>query len=327
MNDLLNVLRIRIFFVNFYQFSHNIVSYNCVYKVINYFNMKAIKTTLLIVFISLGIYSCTDDNSGPSDPQDQMPLEFRQELNVSYGTDSDQVFDIYLPANRTLATKVMILVHGGGWTSGDKSDMDPFKDIMLQDLPDIAIVNINYRLADENNQPYPMQIDDITSVVNLLKANQNDYVISDDFAFLGTSAGAHLSMLWSYAFDTDNNVKMVASVVGPTNFTDPAYLENDDPILQELIDTFGIDTSIEYLEEISPYHQVTAASPPTILFYGGQDPLIPTSQGLDMETQLANLGVTHQFTLYPNAGHGWIGLELIDTWTKLKAFTETHLED
>jgi acetyl esterase/lipase len=288
--------------------------------------MKTIKTTLVLIFISFGIFSCSDDNALIIDPQNEISLEFRQELNVSYGNDNDQVFDIYLPANRTINTKVMILVHGGGWTSGDKSDMNDFKDIMLQDLPNIAIVNINYRLADTDNQPYPMQIDDITTIVNMLKTNQTDYVISNDIGFLGTSAGAHLSMLWSYAFDTNNDVQMVASIVGPTNFTDPAYTENEDPILQEIIDTFGIDVSTAYLEELSPYHQVTSTSPPTILFYGGQDPLIPISQGIDMETKLSEFGVTHQFTLYPNAGHGWIGLELLDTWTKLKAFTEVHLE-
>ena len=290
--------------------------------------MKTLKYTLLILFVSFSLFSCSEDDiilGGTDDGE--TPLEFRQELNVSYGNDSDQVFDIYLPANRTIETKVMILVHGGGWTSGDKSDMDAFKDIIRQDLPNIAIVNINYRLADPDNQPYPMQIDDITTIVNLLKTNQNDYVISSDIGFLGTSAGAHLSMLWSYTFDTENDVQMVASVVGPTNFTDPAYTESENPFLLEIINTFGVNTSTAFLEEISPYHQATTTSPPTILFYGGQDPLIPTSQGVDMETKLSELGVTHQFTLYPNAGHGWVGLELLDTWTKLKAFTQTHLED
>ena len=290
--------------------------------------MKTLKYTLLILFVSFSLFSCSEDDiilGGTND--EETPLEFRQELNVSYGNDSDQIFDIYLPANRTIETKIMILVHGGGWTSGDKSDMDAFKDIIRQDLPNIAIVNINYRLADLENQPYPMQIDDITTIVNLLKTNQNDYVISSDIGFLGTSAGAHLSMLWSYTFDTENDVQMVASVVGPTNFTDPAYTESENPFLLEIINTFGVNTSTAFLEEISPYHQATTTSPPTILFYGGQDPLIPTSQGVDMETKLSELGVTHQFTLYPNAGHGWVGLELLDTWTKLKAFTQTHLED
>ena len=287
--------------------------------------MKTIKCVLLFLTISYGMVSCSND-SNPNDSQNPQALEFRQELNVSYGNDGDQVFDIYLPANRNLETKVMILVHGGGWTSGDKTDMNTFRDIILQDLPELAIVNINYRLADETNTPFPMQIDDITTIVNMLKANQNEYVISDDIGFVGISAGAHLSMLWSYAFDTNNDVKMVASIVGPTNFTDPAYLESENPLLLELIDTFGIDTSVEFLEEVSPYHQVTDDAPPTILFYGGQDPLIPASQGEDMDAQLTSLGVTHQFTLYPNAGHGWIGIELLDTWTKLKAFTQTHLE-
>ncbi|MDG5491251.1 alpha/beta hydrolase [Psychroserpens sp. SPM9] len=288
--------------------------------------MITIKKTLLLLFIGIGLVSCSDDTTGNDDPQDGMPLEYREELNVSYGSDSDQVFDIYLPANRTLNTKVMILVHGGGWTSGDKSDMNPVKDLIQQDLPNLAIVNINYRLADENNQPYPMQIDDITTIIDFLNTHQNEYVISNSIGFIGTSAGAHLSMLWSYAFDTNSNVDMVCSIVGPTNFTDPAYLENEDPLLQEILDVYGIDTTTAFLEEISPYHQVTASAPPTILFYGGQDPLIPTSQGVDMETKLTSLGITHQFTLYPNAGHGWIGLELLDTWTKLKAFTELHLE-
>ena len=42
--------------------------------------------------------------------------------------------------------------------------------------------------------------------------------------------------------------------------------------------------------------------------------------------ELSELGVINEFTLYPDAAHGWVGLELIDTWTKLKLFTETYLE-
>ncbi|MGB3607551.1 MAG: alpha/beta hydrolase [Psychroserpens sp.] len=288
--------------------------------------MNITKFALGVILLCSGVWSCSNDSSTTTDLQDETPLTFRQELNVSYGTDSNQVFDLYLPAGRTLETKTIILVHGGGWTSGDKADMNPLRDIIQIDLPDIALVNLNYRLADENTQAYPMQINDITAIVNFLKANQTDYVISNDIAFIGTSAGGHLSMLWSYAFDTENDVKMVASIVAPSNFTDPVYLESDNLLLQELVSVFGIDTSVGFLEEVSPYHQVTTSAPPTILFYGGQDPLIPLSQGIDMEAKLAELGITHQFTLYPNEGHGWDGLELLDTWTKIKTFTEEHLK-
>jgi acetyl esterase/lipase len=287
--------------------------------------MKALKNIFICLFI-ITAASCSDNDS-PSDNIPQLnTLEYYQELNISYGPDSDQQFDLYLPPNRTVETKVLILIHGGGWSSGDKADMNGFRDIIRQDLPNIAIVNMNYRLADENNNPYPMQINDITSVVNNLKTLKDELVFSDDYGFIGVSAGAHLSLLWSYGFDVDNNTKMVCSVVGPTNFTDPAYLDNTNPDLQALIDLYGIDASTSFLEEVSPYHRVTASAPPTILFYGGQDPLVPTTQGTNMRDRLNELGVNFQFTLYPDAGHGWVGLELLDTWNKLKLFTQTHLE-
>jgi acetyl esterase/lipase len=287
--------------------------------------MKCIKYLFLAFTVSALIFSCSSESTNNGNPNTNPEVYF-EALDVSYGNDSKQTFDIYLPANRTNSTKVLILVHGGGWSSGDKSDMNAFKDIIRQDLPNIAIVNINYRLADDNNTPYPMQINDITSVINYLKDYQSDYVISADFGFIGVSAGAHLSMLWSYGFDTENNIKMVCSIVGPTNFTDPAYLNNTNPELQVLIDLYSINASAAFLEEVSPYHRATTSSPPTILFYGGQDPLVPTSQGIDMRDKLNELGVINEFTLYPDAGHGWVGLELLDTWTKLKLFTQMHLE-
>lgn len=289
--------------------------------------MNTPKSKLLIVICSFLLFACSikDDNSIPN-TNTLDPAQYYQELDVAYGNDAKQTFDIYLPADRENTTKVMVLVHGGGWSGGDKSEMELFKNFVRQEHPNVAVVNMNYRLADDENNPYPMQINDITSVINHLKENREKYTIDDDFGFIGVSAGGHLSLLWSYAFDTDSDVKMVCSVVGPTNFTDPAYLNNTNATLQELIDLFGIDPTAEFLEEVSPLHRVTASAPPTILFYGGQDPLIPTTQGTALRDELLNLGVTHEFTLYPNAGHGWGGTDLLDTVLKLKAFTQTHLE-
>ena len=288
--------------------------------------MKGPKYFFIYLFAVIGLMSCSSDDSNTNDePEALNPLVAYEEFNSSYGNDSDQVFDLYLPPNRNSETKTIILVHGGGWTAGDKADMNAFKDYIKTQMTGYAIVNMNYRLADQNNPPYPMQINDITTVVDYLETNENYYSISNDIGFIGASAGAHLSLLWSYAFDSSSQVEMVCSVVGPTNFTDPAYLNNADPVLQEILDAFGIDATTEFLEEVSPYHRVTATAPPTILFYGGQDPLIPTTQGTDMRDRLQELNVTHEFTLYPNEGHGGLGLNLLDTTIKLHTFIETHM--
>ena len=288
--------------------------------------MKQFKLIFILLFSVSILISCSSDSSNTNETEILNPLEAYEALNISYGNDSDQVFDLYLPANRTTATKTIILIHGGGWTSGDKTDMNPYKTFLKDQMPNYAVVNINYRLADENNQAYPMQINDITSVVNFLKDNKINYTISDDIGFVGLSAGAHLSLLWSYAFDTDNQTKMVCSVVGPTNFTDPAYLDNlNNVFFEEIINTFGVNPTTEFLEEVSPYHRVTASAPPTILFYGGLDPLIPITQGEALHDKLDELNVINEFTLYPNELHGWTGLNLLDTTIKLQLFIETYL--
>ncbi|WP_055446432.1 alpha/beta hydrolase [Lacinutrix mariniflava] len=270
-------------------------------------------------------FSCSEDSETSTEPQNtDTTIEATQILNVAYGNDSEQVYDIYLPENRDENTKILILVHGGGWTSGDKTDMNPYKIIAQEDIPEYAIVNINYRLASQGVSPFPMQLNDITSVINHLKTNQSEYIISQDYGFVGVSAGAHLAMLWSYSYDTEHDVNMVASIVGPTNLADAAY--NDNPAFQIdlIMQYFGETPSLAFLETYSPLHQVITTSPPTILFYGGLDPLIPNSQGITMDAKLTELDITHDFTFYPNEGHGWVGANLFDTWTKLKLFIITN---
>ncbi|KJD32992.1 lipase [Tamlana nanhaiensis] len=286
--------------------------------------MKVGFKVLSYFFIAVTLQNCSTASNDTNENTEE-PKLYYQELNIPYGDENRQKFDLYLPANRTLNTKTIILIHGGGWVSGDKSDMNTIKDLIRSDFPNLAIANLNYRYANSENKPYPMQTNDITSVITYLKSNAEKYTISNNFGFIGVSAGAHLSLLWSYALDTDKSINMVCSIVGPTNLTDPAYLNNTSPELQALLNMFGETPDIAYLEEASPLHQLTASAPPSILFYGGQDPLIPTTQGTDLRDKLAALNVTHQFTLYPNEAHGWEGLALLDTWTKLKAFIQTHL--
>lgn len=225
-------------------------------------------------------------------------------MNVSYGNDPEQIYDIYLPEDRSPDTKTMILVHGGGWTSGDKKDMAEFMKFLNEELSDIAMVNMNYRLANADHLPYPMQIDDITALVKALGDKQKEYQISKKIGFLGVSAGGHLALLWSYANDKEDQVNMVCSIVGPTNLADSAYVNSSDPVIQGLFNQIGID--IDFLKKVSPLYQADKSSPPTLLFYGGKDPLVPISQGSSLSKRLEELNVLHEYTLYPEGGHGWV---------------------
>jgi acetyl esterase/lipase len=79
--------------------------------------------------------SCKKDDSNEEDMSVTM-------MNVSYGTNAQQKMDVYLPAGRsTTATKVIIMVHGGGWNAGDKSDFNQYVD----SLNSISIIVLQMR--------------------------------------------------------------------------------------------------------------------------------------------------------------------------------------
>jgi len=280
---------------------------------------------LFLSFLFICFYSCSDDEIVISS-ENQIETEL---FDISYGSDLDQVYDIYLPAERSKSrTKTFVLVHGGSWISGDKDDMNEISDIIKLNFPEYAIVNINYRLAKIGKSPFPMQTDDIQSVLNHLKNNSEDYQIDQKYAFIGTSAGAHLSMLYSYKHDENSLVDMVCSIVGPTNFTDTNYINNpeySDALLAiQFLTGQSVSTNPSYYENVSPFHVVTTSVPPTILFYGGMDELVPTSQGVDLNNKLTELNIEHEFTLYEDEGHGWSGENSIDTAQKLVSFIKKH---
>ncbi|MBK8496196.1 MAG: alpha/beta hydrolase [Chitinophagaceae bacterium] len=120
-------------------------------------------------------------------PQSLIPR--KTTLNVAYGTDPLQKMDIYLPANRSVATtKVIILIHGGAWISGDKSEFNPaIIDSLKNRVPDYAIFNINYRLgALPTTNVFPTQELDVKAAVEFIFGNRASYLVSDKFVLMGS---------------------------------------------------------------------------------------------------------------------------------------------
>ena len=119
-------------------------------------------------------------------------------MDVSYGSDAKQKMDIYLPPNRSSTkTKVLVLIHGGGWSGGDKVDFNNYIVKLQQNFSDYAIANINYRLVGESvNYLLPFLTDDISNVLDHFAQNSAEYGIKPEFVLCGTSAGGHLSMLY-----------------------------------------------------------------------------------------------------------------------------------
>ena len=154
--------------------------------------------TILALGLALLVSFCSKKDIGKGESTGRDSLPEVSYLNLSYGADEQQRLDVYLPEARNEKTRLLVIIHGGGWTAGDKSDFDSYITEFKKRLPGYAFANLNYRLATTAGNYFPAQEEDIMSAITYLKSKTADYNISTDFVFLGISAGAHLALLQGY---------------------------------------------------------------------------------------------------------------------------------
>ena len=129
--------------------------------------------------------------------------------NISYGDFERNVFDIFLPTSET-PTPLVIFIHGGGFTGGDKSI--PYTDTGFQQLIDhllaqnIAFATINYRFLEENETEGVLKpLNDSKRALQFMRYYSSSLNINkNNVILLGSSAGAGTS-LW-LAFSDDMSV-------------------------------------------------------------------------------------------------------------------------
>lgn len=285
--------------------------------------MKYYKNLLLICLVFL--ISCTK-NTNNTVPQTD-PAIAQEILNAPYGNNSQQVMDIYLPQNRSeQKTKVLVLIHGGGWKGGDKSEMTSFITPFKEVFPDYAIFNINYRLYSNGNNKFPTQENDVNAAIAYIYKNKKSYHIADICVYIGVSAGAQLALLQAYKHSDIIKPKAVVSFFGPTDLA-KLYNENTEMVLN-FIDVFGgtLAEVPEMYHQSSPINFVTASSPPTFILQGGKDEIVLPAQATDLYNKLQAVNVPSTLKMYPNAGHGWGEPDITDSYTRVKNFLTQYVK-
>ncbi len=223
-----------------------------------------------------------------------MNISFDKEENIHYGNDSDQVMDLYIPHQKSTKKRdVFIIIHGGGWRSGNKSQLTFFTLSMMQKFPDYIFANINYRKASPTQYAIPNQTDDIKNAITFLKRKLKD---SPKIILMGNSAGGHLSMLYAYKFDIDKEVKAVINIVGPADLSDSGFKTYQEYsfVEQRLIDPKILTKGAPAVNFASPVHWIDNTSAPTLSYYGKIDQVVPLNQNKILDSVLNKKNVFHE---------------------------------
>ena len=279
---------------------------------------------IILIFFILFLYACRTENIEIDTPQKEV-----SQSNVSYGTDPKQAMDLYLPAGRKASeTPFLVLIHGGGWTSGDRSDFKSIVDTIKTRLPGYAVFNISYRLAANGQNLFPTQENDVKAALNFIFSNLTEYKISDRFALIGASAGGHLALLNAYKESATRKAKAVVSFFGPTDLVQfynnpPSLLV---PLVLQSVTGFTPANNLSLYQSSSPTTYAVQGSSPTLLIHGGADLVVPPSQSVLLKDKLSSLNVPHQYVFYPNGGHGdWDAATYKDAFNQLQAFLLKHM--
>lgn len=222
--------------------------------------------------------------------------------------------DVYTPPGVSAgdAAPCVVIVHGGGWRSGDKSQLRGYG-ILLGRAGYVCIAP-EYRLVGES--PWPAQIQDVKAAIRWARASAGELGIDPDrIAIEGNSAGAHLALVAGGTpnlpeFEGEGGhagvstaVAAVAAIYPPTIFVDPTTERSKGALpLLALIDDGG---DAESARLASPVHHITPEFPPTLLVHGTSDTTVPVSASVRMYEELVAAGVPADLHLYAEQPHAF----------------------
>jgi acetyl esterase/lipase len=223
------------------------------------------------------------------------------EENVTYGPGLK--LDVYKPADAgTGSRSAVILIHGGGWTSFDKSTMKGMGGFLARS--GFVAFAVDYRLLHEAENRWPAQLDDVQRAVRWVRANAGKYGVNPDrIGAFGHSAGAQLAALLGMEDTRDNSdaalakysskVQAVVDVSGPADFT----TEKDPEGIAFFTNFLGADYSKhpEVWQEASPVFHVAKSNAPFLIVHGTRDEMVPIAESQELYDKLKAAGVQASF--------------------------------
>ena len=200
---------------------------------------------------------------------------------------------------------VVILVHGGGWSSGDKRN--DFKPIMgaLTDAK-FTLFSINYRLAPTYRWPACFQ--DVQTAIRWVKAHAGDFKGDPNrIALIGYSAGGHLVCYAAVKGGADTQVQAIVGMAPPTDLNMDVDLRGHQlsKALQKLLDhpKQRDEATRKMLYEMSPVNFVRPGLPPFLIIHGDKDKGCPYPETTQFVAKLKENGVPYELITIHGADH------------------------
>lgn len=210
----------------------------------------------------------------------------------------------FYPAIGRSAAACVIVIHGGGWDSGDRDQISQFNNWLAQS--GYAVAAISYRLAPEAT--WPAQRDDVQAAVSFVKAQAPAWGIDPTrLVILGRSAGGQIAEASAYAF-RDPAIRGVVALYAPADMKFAYTFSREDDVIRSpsLMRKFlgGTPEQAEAnYESASSILLVGPGTPPTLQIHGTIDTLVWHRQSERLAARLTEAGIPNLLVSMPWATH------------------------
>ncbi len=211
----------------------------------------------------------------------------------------------------------IIYFFGGGWTLG--TPLQFYRECARYASMGMVAVSAEYRIAYVHKTTPFDSYQDAKDAIRWLRKNASRLNIDPDkIVAAGASAGGQLAAATGILKDT----AAPADISSKPNLLMLYY-----PVVDNSPSGYGTDEMKKRFMEISPMHNINAASPSTLFILGTNDNLIPVETAKEFANRMKEAGVNCELHLIEGAGHPifYYAKELTDNYYKIQELSDNFL--
>ena len=213
----------------------------------------------------------------------------------------------------------VVFFFGGGWNGGTVKQFEQHSRY-LASRGMIAFV-ADYRVKSRQKTEPDACVADGKSAIRWVRKNAARLGVDPQrIAAGGGSAGGHVAATTGICDGLDDPTEKDSPVSSKAN---ALLLFN--PVCDNGPNGYGHDRAKQWFPGISPAHNISADDPPTIVFLGSKDALIPVATAKKFDADLKQSGVKSELWIYEGQPHGFFNESksresFLDTVLKMDAF-------
>lgn len=251
--------------------------------------------------------------------------DFVHTPNVVYKQVGDQALqlDILTPKDlKTEAAPVLVYIHGGGWSGGDRYRMmrpDVSGVFRRCGKEGIICASIEYRLNSAKASAFDSAVDCKDALRFLVKNAAQYHVDPKRIGTIGGSAGGHLSLVTALGDPKDfpgdaalaghdpASIRCEVAYYPATDFTDSALAGRFLGPRATLMFGGPPEEKADVICLLSPVAQIKKGSTPIYCFHGDKDTTLSVENARRLFARGREVGADIQYTEVKNGGHGFSG--------------------